>query len=94
MRLGIAWYREDQWNLLNSTAADPESLEDTYQDWLEKAINLMSELEKKGHKPIKVDFDVDKFNKWCWSNRKTPNGKARSEYVTHLLRTIDIFGAN
>ncbi len=94
MKIGIAWYREDQWNLLKSTATDPECMEDTYQEWLEYVGKSMKELKKEGYKPVKVNFDVDKFNAWCKSNGKAPNSESRSEYVTRLLRAMDVYNPN
>src|SRR6266704_4477633 len=31
---GIAWYRRDQWGRLRELAADPDKLEESYEDWL------------------------------------------------------------
>ena len=86
MKFGIAWYREDQWQLLISTASDPEVIEDTYQEWLQQAGQFIRKLKKEGYDPIKIDFDVNEFNDWCQRNMKVPNGDSRSEYTTHLLR--------
>jgi hypothetical protein len=94
VKIGIAWYREDQWSLLRSTAADPEAIEDTYRDWLTYAVKLIEDLKQQGFDPVRVDFDVKKFNKWCKQNQKAPNSRSRSQYATHLLQTIDILSTS
>lgn len=83
---GVAWYREDQWELLKSTAADPEEIEDTYQEWLKGALNLIKTLKRQGLDVCKVDLDVGRFNDWCQMNRRVPNGESRAEYVAELVR--------
>ncbi|MBI5193797.1 MAG: hypothetical protein HZA08_10205 [Nitrospirae bacterium] len=94
INIGIASYREDQWGLLKSTASDPEVIENTYQEWLENTGRVIEDLKKNDYEPVKVDFDVKRFNDWCQINNKTPNGESRSEYVGHLLRIKNIFSHN
>jgi hypothetical protein len=89
MKLGIAWYREDQWELLKVTATDPEVIEDTYQEWLANAKVRVEELREAGQEIVEVDFDVNEFNDWCRNNEKTLNGTSRSEYTAQLLRIKD-----
>ena len=31
---GVAWYSSTEWQRLREVAADPDRLEDTYQEWL------------------------------------------------------------
>jgi hypothetical protein len=33
MRVGVAWYRESEWEKLRQLAADPEKIEETYAEW-------------------------------------------------------------
>lgn len=86
IKLGVAWYREDQWQLLKSTASDAENIEDTYQEWLQSAEKAMKRLEKQGFKPGKVDLNVKEFNGWCEREGRIPNAGSRSEYTAELLR--------
>jgi len=89
IRIGIAWYREDQWQLLRSTASDSESIEDTYQEWMQIAGESIEKLKKHGLDPVKVDFDVHEFNGWCNTHKRNPNAESRSEYAAELLRKKD-----
>ncbi len=89
MKLGIAWYREDQWQLLRSTASDVENIEDTYQEWLQSAEKAMKELKKQGLKPVKADLNVKEFNEWCEIEGRIPDAGSRSEYTAELLRRRD-----
>ncbi len=89
MKLAIAWYREDQWPLLKSTASDPEVIEDTYREWLQYATESIGKLKNQGFEPVKIDFDVNEFNRWCKRDKRIPDGQSRSEYAADLLRRKD-----
>ncbi len=89
IKLGIAWYREEQWQLLKSTASDPEIIEDTYQEWLQSAKESIKKLKKQGLTPMQVNLDVKKFNDWCRREGRIPDAASRSEYTAELLRQRD-----
>jgi hypothetical protein len=74
---------------LKSTASDPETLEDTYEEWVRNATKAIKRMKKRGVELFKVDFDVIQFNQWCRANRKTPDGESRSVYVADCLRLQD-----
>jgi hypothetical protein len=86
IKLGIAWYREDQWQLLKSIASGPDIIEETYQEWLQCAEESLRKLKHRGLKPVKVDFDVKEFMDWCAREGRKPDGESRSEYTAELLR--------
>jgi hypothetical protein len=86
IQLGIAWYREEQWQLLKSTASDPEIMEETYQEWLQSAKESIKKLKKQGLTPIQVDLDVKDLNDWCRKEGRTPDAASRSEYTAESLR--------
>jgi len=84
--IGIAWYRKEQWELLKTTAADSEIIENTYEEWEKQATRTLIEIRNQGQNIERVEFDVEKFNEWCKKCGKKPDAKARTEYVTKLLR--------
>jgi hypothetical protein len=89
IKLGIAWYREDQWSLLKSTASDSGGIENTYEEWFQHASESIKKLENQGVEPVKIVFDVNEFNDWCKRNKKFLDGESRSEYTALLLRRMD-----
>ncbi len=86
MKIGIAWYTEEQWRLLKSVASDAESLDDTYESWRKNAESLVKEIERTGNDPVKVSIDVRKLVEWCREHNKPIDSESRSEYVAVLLR--------
>jgi hypothetical protein len=89
IKLGVAWYRENQWQLLKTTASDPEIIEETYLEWLQQAQESIRKLKTQGLDPVMIDFDVNEFNDWCRKHHHSPDGESRSEYVALLLRLRD-----
>jgi len=56
---GIAWYRRDQWGRLRELAADPNKLEESYDDWLVGAQKTLVQIAVTGVRAQRVDVDVD-----------------------------------
>ena len=84
--MGIAWYQQDQWELLKKVSIDSDIIEDTYKDWQKNAKKLIKDMKRSGIDPIRVNLDVNKLIKWCSDKKKPLNSASRSEYVTDLLR--------
>jgi hypothetical protein len=85
---GIAWYRKDQWELLRMVSAKPETLEDTYEEWLINANKLKDNLEQLGITAKEVDIDINDVVLWCKSINNTINSKSITEYVTLKLKEL------
>ena len=85
--LGIAWYTRDQWELLTKLVPDRSALDDTYEEWKDGAEEAFASLTAGVLAPIRVWIEVEELQAWC-SARGVPNtAEARSDYVTHLVRT-------
>jgi hypothetical protein len=85
MVMGVAWYRREEWPKLLAAAADRGQLEDTYDEWLLSAEQLLSQLSAKGIELKKVDIDVDALIAWCRDKQLPLDGEARSRYVSEIL---------
>ncbi len=82
----IAWYLPEQWSKLREISADRDSLEDTYEDWLLNAENMLAQIAGTGTSVQRVTVDVDQLETWCRSRGWLVNGKSRSQFVAHLLQ--------
>jgi hypothetical protein len=85
-RIGIAWYRPEQWALLRALATDPEVLEPTHVEWLVNANKGLQELEQRGIVPVQVDVDVRELAAWCQGRACRLDGSARAAFVADRLR--------
>jgi hypothetical protein len=83
---GIAWYHREQWPLLRKEAADPEVLEETYEDWLSIAERSVLDMAQEGVRTERVEVDVQELLTWCRTNNRPLDGKARAEFTTRQLR--------
>ncbi len=82
----LAWYRQDQWQLLLDYSTDSDRLERTYQEWLEHAEKKVNEMGKEGINVVKIDINIEEMKKWCERHDKQIDGHTRSEYAVFLAQ--------
>lgn len=78
--VGMAWYRPDQWQQLLQVSADPEDLEDAYEEWQEQAEARMVELQEAGVNIRRVDVDVYDLVRWFGDEGCSIDAAGRSRY--------------
>jgi catechol-2,3-dioxygenase len=83
---GIAWYRPEQWERLREVSEDVENLEETYEEWLQKAERLLHEGIPADLTIEKVDLDVEEVLAWCNFHGLPMNAQSRSKYVSEMIR--------
>ena len=86
INLALAWYRQDQWQLLLNYSTDSDKLERTYQEWLEHAEKKVNEMRKSGLNVVKIDINMEELKKWCEASDKPVDGYTRSEYAVYLAQ--------
>ena len=84
--IGLAWYSSQQWEQLRSLSADPDQLEETWEDWRDLAESKIEELRRLGLEVEKVAVDVDRLAKWCEEEGRLVDGASRSAYAAEMLR--------
>ncbi len=84
--LALAWYRQDQWQLLLDYSTDSDRLERTYQEWLEHVEKKINEMGKEGINVVKIDINIEDMKKWCERHDKPIDGYTRSEYAVFLAK--------
>jgi hypothetical protein len=80
----MAWFQPEEWQYLKETIDEPETLDDTYQEWRHNAESKVVELRSNGEKVKKISIKINKLLSWCELKGIKPDGKARSEYVAYL----------
>jgi hypothetical protein len=89
LKLGIAWFRPEQWSRLLEISEDRADLEETFAEWECLAEEKLRGLRAQGLDVEKVTIDVEEFLAWCKSRRLSVDASARSQYVAELLRKRD-----
>ena len=85
MKVGVAWYRESEWERLRQLAADPEEIEETYAEWMKVYEDGIRLLAITGLVPERVEIDVEELQAWCSANKRRLDGEARAEFTSELL---------
>lgn len=85
--LGVAWYRQEQWQLLRSVSEDRDRLEATYEAWLRQAEETLADMKSNGLNVRKVEVDVNELAEWCSSRAVPVNSQSRSDFVADKTRT-------
>ncbi len=88
IRVGVAWYRPEQWERLREISIDKDVLEETHEEWMQNAEKALQEFRRQGVEPLKVDVDVEELLRWCESRGIAVDGEARSGYTAANLRRI------
>ena len=84
--IALAWYRQDQWQLLLDYSTDSDKLEHTYQEWLEHAEEKVNDMDTDGINVIKVGINIEEMKQWCERHKKPIDGHTRSEYAVFLAQ--------
>lgn len=87
--LGVAWYTEEQWARVKSSAADPENLEPTFSEWVKMAEEALREIRRGVRNPIKIQIDAGELVAWCLVHGKASDSSARAEFTSHKMRERD-----
>ena len=92
IKMGIAWYKPDQWERLREIFIDRKDIEFTYTEWLANAQRAFQQILFSGQSVQKMEVDVEELLAWCKSKGLEVNGKSRSAFVAEKLRQQDIVG--
>jgi len=85
-RIGVVWYRREDWDELMTLFPDADALDDSYDDWLANARNLMDEIAELGHIGEPVYLFPAEFRHWCAMRNRPMNAEARSEFASEFVR--------
>ncbi len=87
---GVAWYDREQWERLRQVAADPERLEDSYEDWVAMAERAIRDIEATGLLIERVPVDTEELVAWCNERGRPIDGEARAEFAAQELRRLHL----
>jgi hypothetical protein len=81
--IGLAWYREGDWDFLLKVSADAEELEETYAEWVSLASARYAQAKATGMPIVKVDIDVHELVAWCRDRGCPVDANSRAEFAAH-----------
>lgn len=87
---GVARFDREQWQRLRQVAADPERLEESYDDWVAMAERVVRELEETGMLIEIVPVDTEDLIAWCNEQRRPIDSSARAEFAARQFRKLHL----
>jgi hypothetical protein len=79
-KVGIIWYKSEQYGAVRAYMDDGMNLPLTYEKWLAAAEKGFAQ---RGDSAVKAELDLPVFKQWCKERRLRPNAKARLEWANH-----------
>jgi hypothetical protein len=86
VKVGVAWYRKEQWSRLREISEDADRLEETYDEWLGVASESFARFQAAGMPVEKVDIDVNELLTWCQSQGSPVNADSRARFTPEKIR--------
>ncbi|MET0429310.1 MAG: hypothetical protein ABW026_12530 [Microvirga sp.] len=80
-RIGLPWYRREDYAPLRDAMADAHILASTYEGWLAAALNNETVARQAGLDVVRVVIDPDVFAGWCAARGRAADAGARVDYV-------------
>lgn len=88
-RIGLPWYRREDYAPLRAGMADSHLLAPTYEVWLAAALNNEAVARQAGLDVVRVVIDPLIFARWCAMRGRPANAGARVEYVREAAESDD-----
>lgn len=82
----LVWYKKEDWHTLRDMFADTHLLPLTYEDWLERAEAMKTQVEDAGDAVIKVYIDPVTFPQWCEDKGLPMDAEARSQLAIEIAQ--------
>ena len=90
-RVGLPWYRREDYPDIRETMADPHHLAPTYDQWLAAAENNERVGQQAELEIERVMIEPAPFARWCAERGLAPDSAARMQYVSrHVARDEQI----
>jgi len=80
-KVGIAWFREGEYDEFRKLFTDGDGLPETYAEWLQKAESLINQLRRDGHIVVKAYLHIETFGEWCRARGLNIDSKARTAFA-------------
>ena len=84
--VGVPWYNESEWEKTKKICEDPETLHDTYQQWLSSADKATIALLRRGKPFERVKIVAQDYAKWCEMHKIRKNRRSRIGFSQYLLK--------
>ena len=88
-RIGLPWYRREDYPRIRDMMSDRHNLAPTYDAWLAAAENNESVGRAAGLQIARIPIEPEAFARWCAERGVEPGSAARMEYVSEKSAESD-----
>ncbi len=82
----FAWYSPEEWQKLKDIVSDPDSLDESYEDWRKAASNSIAQMREQGMEVVKISVKITELIEWCSSRGKEPDSEQRAEFAAYKIQ--------
>lgn len=82
----MVWYKKEDWTTLRDMFVDTHLLPLTYEDWLQRAEAMKTQIQASGDAVIKVYIDPETFPQWCEDKGLVMDAEARSQLAIEVAQ--------
>ncbi|VVE07073.1 hypothetical protein [Pandoraea sputorum] len=86
--IGIAWYKEADYQRLKLMFADGHKLPLSFLQWQDQAEQLRKRYVRQGYVVVKAHIDPEQFPAWCTARSLNIDANARMEFANAEARRI------
>ena len=86
LMVGVAWYTEDTWKQMKSSAADPGVFEESFSEWEAIAKTALREIRSTGVRVVECRIIPEEFFAWCSLHNRSNDAAARAEFVAENIK--------
>ncbi len=83
----LVWYKKEDWDILRDMFVDTHLLPLTFEDWLDRAEAMRSQVAATGDTVMKVFIDPETFPKWCEDKGLPMDAEARSQLAIEVAQS-------
>lgn len=86
--VALPWYEAEDWPVLHSMFLERDSVPDSYERWLLRALEAERRYTVDGYKVVRVVVRPEALLEWCTAQGRVIDLKARHDYAQSRLEQI------
>ena len=81
VKIGIGTYQKSDYDHIRQLSSDKESMDETWEDWLENKTKAKQNIKAAGFDVVDVLVKPNELIDYCWERGLDIDSKSRAEFV-------------
>jgi hypothetical protein len=86
--LAVPWYRREHYDRILAVMEDGHLLPASFDEWLERAEQLLKQAAHQGVIPVKAHVDPEPFVDWCRERNLRLDSNSRSQFANTVAAAM------